>query len=218
MAAGAYDYSLVTKKGNWYLISTADGTVPQTDPTPAESEETPVTPTGDTVIISTPAPAAGTGEEPSGEHTEDPETTPTPDPALGTDPAPTEVTPSPAPQVTRHAVRPEMAGYASNLYAANTLFIHRLSDRTGVRGAGDGSGSVSGPGFWIRTAGSHTRFGMADGELTTRSNSGVVQFGGDVAAHPIGENSIFRVGLIAGAARERSRTGSNVTRYRSKGA
>ena len=63
-------------------------------------------------------------------HTEDPETTPTPDPALGTDPAPTEVTPSPAPQVTRHAVRPEMAGYASNLYAANTLFIHRLSDRT----------------------------------------------------------------------------------------
>lgn len=217
VAAGAYDYSLVTKKGNWYLISTADGTVPQTDPTPAESEETPVTPTGDTVIISTPAPAAGTGEEPSGEHTEDPETTPTPDPALGTDPAPTEVTPSPAPQVTRHAVRPEMAGYASNLYAANTLFIHRLSDRTGVRGAGDGSGSVSGPGFWIRTAGSHTRFGMADGELTTRSNSGVVQFGGDVAAHPIGENSIFRVGLIAGAARERSRTGSNVTRYRSKG-
>ena len=58
---------------------------------------------------------------------------------------------------------------------------------------------------------------MADGKLTTRSNSGVVQFGGDVAAHPIGENSIFRVGLIAGAARERSRTGSNVTRYRSKG-
>lgn len=217
VAAGAYDYSLVTKNGNWYLVSAADGTVPQTDPTPSEPEKTPVTPTGDTVIIPTSTPANGTGEEPSGEQTEDPETTPTPDPALGTDPAPTEVTPSPAPDITRHAVRPEMASYASNLYAANTLFIHRLSDRTGVRGAGDGSGSVSGPGFWIRTAGGHTRFGMADGELTTRSNSGVVQFGGDVAAHPVGVDSLFCFGLIAGAARESSRTGSNATRYRSKG-
>ena len=110
-----------------------------------------------------------------------------------------------------------MASYAANLYAANTLFLHRLTDRIGVRGAGDRGVSASGPGFWLRTAGSHTRFGMADGELTTRSNSGVVQFGGDIAAKPVSENSIFRVGLIAGAARERSRTGSNATRYRAKG-
>ena len=86
-----------------------------------------------------------------------------------------------------------------------------------MRGAGDRGVSGSGPGFWLRTAGSHTRFGMADGELTTRLNAGVVQLGGDVAAHPIGENSIFRVGLIAGAAKESSRTGSNATRYRAKG-
>lgn len=44
VAAGAYDYSLVTKNGNWYLVSAADGTVPQTDPTPAEPEKTPGTP------------------------------------------------------------------------------------------------------------------------------------------------------------------------------
>lgn len=217
VAAGAYDYSLVTKNGNWYLVSTAAGTVPQTDPTPAEPEKTPGTPSGENVIIPTPAPANASGEKSGDEKTLDPDTTPTPGPAPESDPAPADVTPAPAPDITRHAVRPEMASYMSNLFAANTLFIHRLSDRTGVRGAGDRGVSASGPGFWLRTAGSHTRFGMADGELTTRSNAGVVQLGGDVAAHPVGENSIFRVGLIAGAARERSRTGSNVTRYRSKG-
>lgn len=57
VAAGAYDYSLVTKNGNWYLVSAADGTVPQTDPTPAEPEKTPGTPSGENVIIPTPAPA-----------------------------------------------------------------------------------------------------------------------------------------------------------------
>ena len=217
VAAGAYDYSLVTKNGNWYLVSAADGTVPQTDPTPAEPEKTPGTPSVEKVIIPTPAPANASGDESGDEKTLDPDTTPSPDPAPGNDPAPTEVTPSPAPEITRHAVRPEMASYAANLYAANTLFLHRLPDRIGVRGAGDRGVSASGPGFWLRTAGSHTRFGMADGELTTRSNSGVVQFGGDIAAKPVSENSIFRVGLIAGAARERSRTGSNATRYRAKG-
>lgn len=217
VAAGAYDYSLVTKNGNWYLVSAADGTVPQTDPTPAEPEKTPGTPSVEKVIIPTPAPANASGDESGDEKTLDPDTTSSPDPAPGNDPAPTEVTPSPAPEITRHAVRPEMASYAANLYAANTLFLHRLTDRIGVRGAGDRGVSASGPGFWLRTAGSHTRFGMADGELTTRSNSGVVQFGGDIAAKPVSENSIFRVGLIAGAARERSRTGSNATRYRAKG-
>ena len=217
VAAGAYDYSLVTKNGNWYLVSAADGTVPQTDPTPAEPEKTPGTPSVEKVIIPTPAPANASGDESGDEKTLDPDTTPSPDPAPGNDPAPTEVTPSPAPEITRHAVRPEMASYAANLYAANTLFLHRLTDRIGVRGAGDRGVSASGPGFWLRTAGSHTRFGMADGELTTRLNAGVVQLGGDVAAHPIGENSIFRVGLIAGAAKESSRTGSNATRYRAKG-
>lgn len=217
VAAGAYDYSLVTKNGNWYLVSAADGTVPQTDPTPAEPEKTPGTPSVEKVIIPTPAPANASGDESGDEKTLDPDTTPSPDPAPGNDTAPTEVTPSPAPEITRHAVRPEMASYAANLYAANTLFLHRLTDRIGVRGAGDRGVSASGPGFWLRTAGSHTRFGMADGELTTRSNSGVVQFGGDIAAKPVSENSIFRVGLIAGAARERSRTGSNATRYRAKG-
>ena len=202
VAAGAYDYSLVTKNGNWYLVSAADGTVPQTDPTPAEPEKTPGTPSVEKVIIPTPAPANASGDESGDEKTLDPDTTPSPDPA---------------PEITRHAVRPEMASYAANLYAANTLFLHRLTDRIGVRGAGDRGVSASGPGFWLRTAGSHTRFGMADGELTTRSNSGVVQFGGDIAAKPVSENSIFRVGLIAGAARERSRTGSNATRYRAKG-
>lgn len=147
VAAGAYDYSLVTKNGNWYLVSAADGTFPQTDPTPAETEKTPGTSSGEDVIIPTPTPANGTGEQPSEEKTEDPETTPTPDPAPGSDPAPADVTPAPAPQVTRHAVRPEMASYAANLYAANTLFLHRLTDRIGVRGAGDRGVSASGPGL-----------------------------------------------------------------------
>ena len=67
VAAGAYDYSLVTKNGNWYLVSAADGTVPQTDPTPAEPEKTPGTPSGVNVIIPPPAPASASGEE-SGDH------------------------------------------------------------------------------------------------------------------------------------------------------
>lgn len=202
VAAGAYDYSLVSKNGNWYLVSSADSVDPRDDPAPADPGKTPETPTGENVVKPVPSPANGAVDQPSDAKTRVPDAEPAP---------------SPVPQVTRRVVRPEMASYAANLCAANTIFIHRLSDRFGVRGEGESAAAVSSPGFWLRTAGSRARFGMAEGELTTRSNSGVVQFGGDFAGKPVGEDSLLRIGVIAGAARESSRTGSNVTRYRSKG-
>ena len=85
--------------------------------------------------------------------------------------------------VTTHVIRPGVASYANNLYAANTLFNMSLYERLGDTVYSDAlrtkddtrSGNV-----WLRAVGGHTRNKMEDGQLTTRGNWGVVQVGGDV--------------------------------------
>ncbi len=121
--------------------------------------------------------------------------------------------------LSAHVIRPEIASYANNLYAANTMFAMKLSDRLGetaysdaIKAAGKKAGS-----FWVRTAGGHTRNVMADGENTTRGNWGLVQLGGDLISWPTSGTHRMHVGLMAGYAHESAKTGSSVVNYQSKG-
>lgn len=121
--------------------------------------------------------------------------------------------------LSAHVIRPEIASYANNLYAANTMFAMKLSDRLGetaysdaIKTAGKKAGS-----FWIRTAGGHTRNVMADGENTTRGNWGLVQLGGDLISWPTSGTHRMHVGLMAGYAHESNKTGSDTADYSSKG-
>ena len=121
--------------------------------------------------------------------------------------------------LANHVIRPEIASYANNLYAANTMFAMKLSDRLGetaysdaIRASGKKAGS-----FWIRTAGGHTRKVMADGENTTRGNWGLMQVGGDLISWPASGSHRFHVGLMAGYAHESNKTASNTADYSAKG-
>ena len=71
-----------------------------------------------------------------------------------------------------HIVRPEMASYASNLAAANTMFVTSLHDRLGETAFADAlKGKGHSGNVWIRTAGGHTRNGMTDSQTVTRGRS-----------------------------------------------
>ena len=135
-----------------------------------------------------------------------------------------DVTPEVTPAVTpaplqAHLVRPEAASYATNLYAANTLFAMKLSDRLSGSAYADAlkNPKTNSRNVWLRTEGGHTRHEMADGQTTTRGNWGLVQAGGDLASFATGGNHQFHVGLMAGFAHESAKTGSSVVNYRSKG-
>ena len=121
--------------------------------------------------------------------------------------------------LSAHVIRPEIASYANNLYAANTMFAMKLSDRLGetaysdaIKAAGKKAGS-----FWVRTAGGHTRNVMADGENTTRGNWGLVQLGGDLISWPTSGTHRMHVGLMTGFAHQSSKTTSSTVNYWTKG-
>lgn len=121
--------------------------------------------------------------------------------------------------LSAHVIRPEIASYANNLYATNTMFAMKLSDRLGetaysdaIKAAGKKAGS-----FWVRTAGGHTRNVMADGENTTRGNWGLVQLGGDLISWPTSGTHRMHVGLMTGFAHQSSKTTSSTVNYWTKG-
>lgn len=137
---------------------------------------------------------------------------PKPDPAVDQKPAP-------EPDIRKHRVRPEAAAYATNLYAANTLFAMKMSDRMGESAYTEAlkDTSKNAHGVWIRTEGGHTRHEMADTQTTTRGDWGLVQVGGDIASWPASGAHRYHVGLMAGYAHETSKTGSSAVDYKAKG-
>ena len=130
-----------------------------------------------------------------------------------------EPEPAPEPDIRKHKVRPEAAAYATNLYAANTLFSMRMSDRMGESAYTEDlkDTSKNAHGVWIRTEGGHTRHEMTDTQTTTRGDWGLVQVGGDIAAWPASGAHRYHVGLMAGYAHETSKTGSSAVDYKAKG-
>ncbi len=192
LKAGAYVYHLEKSGNNWYLLSLKPGTaiIPKT------TDSGTTTPTTPTTTPTTAQEVASAAEEQA-------KTTPT-------------VLPETA-DLASHVVRPEMASYASNLAAANTMFVTSLHDRLGETAFADAlKGKGHSGNVWIRTAGGHTRHEMTDAQSVTRGNYGLVQLGGDVVSWPAAGQRLH-LGLMTGFAHQSSKTTSSTVDYWTKG-
>lgn len=140
-----------------------------------------------------------------------PEPTPSPEPGPNPEPAPA---PEPEPSVT--AIRPEASGYASNLAAANNMFVTRLHDRLGETQYVDAlTGEQKVTSMWLRNEGGHNRSRDASGQLSTQANRYVMQLGGDIAQWSNNNADRLHLGVMAGYANSKSRTSTNLTGYSS---
>lgn len=114
--------------------------------------------------------------------------------------------------------RPETGSYIDNLAAANTMFNTRLHDRLGETQYTDVlTGEQKVTSMWLRNTGAHTRWHSQGGQLSTQSNSYVVQMGGDVAQWSTDGLDRFHLGMMAGYGHQHSNTTSDRTDYKSKG-
>ena len=114
--------------------------------------------------------------------------------------------------------RPEAGSYISNLMAANTMFNARLHDRLGETQYTDAlTGEKKVTSMWMRNVGSHTRWKSNGGQLSTQSNSYVLQIGGDIAQWSSSELDRYHLGIMVGYGNQKSNSDSNRTGYKSKG-
>lgn len=114
--------------------------------------------------------------------------------------------------------RPESGSYIANITAANTLFLTRLHDRQGEHEYVDYvTGERHSTTLWMRNTGSHSRFEEAGGQLISRSNSYVLQLGGDVAHWSSNARDGGRLGVMAGYGHNHNKSRSQVTGYTSRG-
>lgn len=105
------------------------------------------------------------------------------------------------------AYRPEAGAYASNLAAANNLFVLRMHDRLGASRYIDATTGAEKPtSLWMRTAGGHERATDSSDQLATRADRYVLQVGGDIAEWRAGTADQFRIGVLAGHASQHSRS------------
>ncbi|HDF2330307.1 TPA: autotransporter outer membrane beta-barrel domain-containing protein [Morganella morganii] len=101
--------------------------------------------------------------------------------------------------------RPEMAGYAANLQASNTLFTHSLSDRAGS--------GTDGSSLWMRNTGSQSKSDMTDNQNSVTMNRYVVQLGGDVFSYSTPEYGHFTAGVMGGYAQANGKTDNSASGY-----
>ncbi|MGC6099256.1 autotransporter outer membrane beta-barrel domain-containing protein [Enterobacter sp. ku-bf2] len=127
--------------------------------------------------------------------------------------------PEPMPEPGQEPViRPEGSEYASNLLAANTLFVHRLHDRLGETHYVDAlTGEEKVTSMWLRNIGGHTRFKDSSGQLKTQANRYVMQMGGDVAQWSSNAANRFHLGIMGGYANQKSNTRSSQSGYKADG-
>lgn len=129
-----------------------------------------------------------------------------------TQPTPPEPTP---PEPTPMVERPEAGGYASNLSAANTLFVTRLHDRLGETQYIDAlTGERKVTSLWLRNQGGHNRSRYDDGQLSTQANRYVMLLGGDIAQWSNNGQDRLHLGAMAGYANNKSSTISRYSGYR----
>lgn len=115
-------------------------------------------------------------------------------------------------------LRPETGSYLANSLAANTLFITQLHDRAGETLYTDAlTGEKKVTSMWIRNVGGHTRFNDVKGQIHTRSNSYVLQGGGDLAQWSTNGLDGWHLGAMGGYANNQSRSASGLTGYSSRG-
>ncbi len=115
------------------------------------------------------------------------------DPGPVDPPAPIDPTPPTTP--TYQNVSPETGAYIGNKLASKRLFTHQLHDRI----ASETPGDQSGRNVWVRIQAGHDRdLSLSEGRLDVDTNHTVVQFGGDLFQHHLGDNAKLHVGWLAG--------------------
>lgn len=125
---------------------------------------------------------------------------------------------SEVPVTENHVFRPEAGSYTANMAAANTVFNTRLHDRLGETQYIDAlTGEKKVTSLWLRQTGEHNRWHDDSGQLSTQSNSYVVQLGGDVAQWSRNGLDRGHLGMMAGYANSHSSTDASLSGYRSKG-
>lgn len=180
LALNGYDYSLV-RGGNqgvpddWYLTSTY--TPPVEPPVIPPTVEPPVVPP--TV--------------------EPPVTPPTVEPPVIQPPTvapPEEIVPPPVtPSVSN--VSPESGAYIGNQLAGTRLFIHNLRDRLPI--SAEGNSVPDERGLWLRTQGRHDKgMSMSEGRVDMKSDSTLLQLGGDVLQISVLNKGSAHVGIMSG--------------------
>lgn len=125
-----------------------------------------------------------------------------------------ESTETPTPPV----LRPEAGSYVANLAAANTLFVMRLNDRAGeTRYIDPVTEQERSSRLWLRQVGGHNAWRDSNGQLRTTSHRYVSQLGADLLTGGFTDSDSWRLGVMAGYARDYNSTHSSVSDYRSKG-
>lgn len=131
------------------------------------------------------------------------------------DPGPVDPTPTPT---DKDRVRqPEGGSYTANLAAANTMFLHRLHDRTGnLTYLDPDTGREVTSMLWMRNVDGSSRWEDSTGQLKTEANRYVLQLGSDLYRQQT-DHGDWVVGVMAGYANGNSTTKSRITGYRSRG-
>lgn len=115
-------------------------------------------------------------------------------------------------------LRPEAGSYVANLAAANTLFVMRLNDRAGeTRYIDPVTEQERSSRLWLRQVGGHNAWRDSNGQLRTTSHRYVSQLGADLLIGGFTDSDSWRLGVMAGYARDYNSTHSSVSDYRSKG-
>ncbi|MFV3412787.1 autotransporter outer membrane beta-barrel domain-containing protein [Pseudomonas nitroreducens] len=143
---------------------------------------------------------------------------PTPEEPGPVDPGPTDPVPEkPTPSDKDRVRQPEGGSYTANIAAANTMFLHRLHDRTGnLTYVDPDTGKEVTSMLWMRNVDGSTRWEDSTGQLKTESNRYVLQLGSDVYRKET-DNGDWVFGVMAGYANGNSTTKSRITGYRSRG-
>ncbi|MCP1652137.1 autotransporter outer membrane beta-barrel domain-containing protein [Pseudomonas nitroreducens] len=145
---------------------------------------------------------------------------PTPEDPDPVDPAPEQpgpVDPAPKPSDKDRVRQPEGGSYTANIAAANTMFLHRLHDRTGnLTYVDPDTGKEVTSMLWMRNVDGSTRWEDSTGQLKTEANRYVLQIGSDLYRKQT-DNGDWVLGVMAGYANGNSTTKSRVTGYRSRG-
>ncbi|QJP07512.1 autotransporter outer membrane beta-barrel domain-containing protein [Pseudomonas multiresinivorans] len=216
VTAGGYEYvlrrggSFVGSTGadsDWYLTSYKPNDPDPEDPPPVDPppvDPPPVDPPPvDPPPVDPPGPVDPTPENP--------------DPV---DPAPEQpgpVDPAPKPSDKDRVRQPEGGSYTANIAAANTMFLHRLHDRTGnLTYVDPDTGKEVTSMLWMRNVDGSTRWEDSTGQLKTEANRYVLQIGSDLYRKET-DNGDWVLGVMAGYANGNSTTKSRVTGYRSRG-
>lgn len=117
------------------------------------------------------------------------------------------------PDPETRVMRAESAAYTANHAAANSLFLSPLPERPGNDDYRDmTAGERRHSGFWLRSSAGKQRWKDSSGQLTTRSHRLVTTMGADLVRPA--ENA--SIGVMAGVARQRGSSSSNVNKVGAK--